>query len=1014
MGYIGRLKPKRLKLHTQATSTSVPPPTWTILEEEQRRESINQQKPTTGHEIPVARPNQVPGWQEVQVQEESVAERGVAQEKRKRRGRKRRRPVPTPLASSSQELKAKILKANGNYRIVFDDLEHIYQLSREETRHTVGQLKRLLREAWESNSLERAEAQLDLFHDWKNHFKFLKQTISLASAKLSFKLSARLPNADFWMTVSKQGLETMRDTWHRSSQEKRESLWPRVVMAAFQSHLNWVPVSFLSTFQSTSCPSYIVEDSVYLLFRMLDDDKIAKGNHQQLVELVMFLLENCPPGYMVLEQMVIRRVMSLISTRQLLGLHEALEKIEHPLSSNTLLHFASRYAHTTKYKVQAAEVIHSLASRLGFDINSPAAASVCTSLLTIYDKERLPSGHAAPDELFKLLLDSGFRPNLLNLSALMQNFCARGHIETAWSIFDLLIRRGIEPDINVFSILLNGSKLTLDMAYFERMFHIIESRGAWTLYLVNDLLDWIYRYNESQKEHRRRQRKHIEALRLMARVYTKFFRVEQLQKLTLFPLENLLLPRRGGRPKMHMLELAELADTLVQRPDALLMKPDTTTLSIMFRAIFRVLKAPMPIRLYYRHFMRLLYQRDHTLVKLIKEKGTLVHDTFLRDILQFSRALNNGVQMVEKMQANAKKEREESGENIIHPPPSVHTYTVLMNGLKNHKRTQAVVTVLNMMIKEGLTPNVVTWNIVIRALIQDGYLVHAVRVVRFLEHIGIESHSRTIYEFNRLNGAKRKRVATLIQALRKETINFNEPRQFAEYLLSIWEADGSEQPFTQKRYQAPTSPSIKEEVQKIRTGTTNDTNEELPKLKPRSISEAEQKIVQESLKEPLGIASATGSEHEPGTNQEEQKAPLALACNPKEELPKPKFGLTDQFRPPAPLESTPLGLKAQPPKKMPIGKMPVLDRELSKLKTDAEKSGGQSKQTAAFRAPDPNATPIGLKRDTSKKPLGIALGEKPELPPNPILAIPKPIGLSRAPDKVVLPWVRKGGTGIGG
>ncbi|KAK6951089.1 hypothetical protein Daesc_007619 [Daldinia eschscholtzii] len=678
----------------------------------------------------------------------------------------------------SQDLKKKILRCLGDYRIVHDDLIRFYSLSPQEARHAISQLERLLggREAAE------AGARLEQFHLWKSHFKELSEIVSGSHPTPGNDDDS--PEHPLWTYSVRHDSEAMKEVWQRQDQTRRQYLWPQTIVSTFRSHLSTIPNLIRATFQPSWCPSYIVEDVVYLLSRTLDNAQASKNDQWQLIELVFFLLKNSTPRFMILEQRVIWKVMSLIPTSRVAEFHERLKNIEHPLNQNTLLHFASRFARSSNHKVQAAEILHSLSGVPGFDINSPVSISVCTSLLSV-EEGKLPGNHAAPDELFKMLLDAGFQPNILTLSTLMRNFCVRGRVEVALDIFDLLAHRNIQPDAHIFSILINGAKHALDIESLQRIVNMIDARKAWFLYLVNDLLEFIYQYNESQRGHRRRQRKTdtARAWRLMVQVYLKFFKPDPLQKLTLFPLENLLATRQQQvSPKLQGID--RFTASLKPLPNALLLQPDSITLGLMFRVHFWTIQNPVPLQMYYKHFMEKLREGDPIITQIVKDQGTMVFDTFLRDFMQFKSTLKKGLLMVQGMHDRANQEKEKLGKNILHPQPSVHTYTILITALRNHHHTQGVIVTLIMMIKEGIEPNIITWNAVIGALLQKGYLEEAVRVLQNLKQVGLESNARTVQEITKVSKHKRRHILKLMS---EDRVYTSDQLSFARSLLRRWE-----------------------------------------------------------------------------------------------------------------------------------------------------------------------------------------------------------------------------------
>ncbi|KAI4859381.1 hypothetical protein F4820DRAFT_439903 [Hypoxylon rubiginosum] len=776
IGRLSRLQNKQLKpnfqLHTQAAAapTSGSQPIWSPSEERQRF-AVKDDFPIGNRPKP---PSCSRGLDAQQLQYEAGVKTTPRWDGHVKKFTPRRRPLLADRmpVRSPRDLKSKILASLGNYNVVYDDIIRFYGLTREETRHAVTQLERLL---WGRDSLEEAAIRLDLYHEWKTNFKDL----------LRKKGGSLETNTTFDQLI-------MKDAWHRLDHQRRASLWPQTILSVLRTSPGTLPSFIQSSFHSTSCPSYILEDATYLLFQISDSEIVGRAGQEQLTELVFFLLENSPPRYISLEQTIIRKVMSWLPTLRVLELYEALKTVEHPLHWNTSLHFASCFAQHSMYKAKAASLLHSLRYKRGFDINSPAAASVCTTLLNLKAEDKLPDDEAAPDELFKLLLDLGFRPNLLGLSALMRNFCVRGRVEVAWNIFNLLIQRRIQPDVQVFSILLNGAKEAVDVESLQRVVNAISASKSWSPYLINDLLDSIYQMNEfhnkSERSSRTSRKENCKmAWRFMVQIYTKFFRLAPLQKLTRYPLENLLVLDVKKQLPAHLSQMDRLAATLAPLPDRLLMQPGSITLSLMFKAHLRSIKSLGPLRAYYHLFKELLRKGDRTVVNLVKDHGTAIFNIFLRDFLQFRSSVRDGLQILHE----ATIEHRRYSKDIRHPSQLLRTYTILMNGLRNHRHPQLVIVTLVRMIKEGITPNITTWNVVIGTLLRENHIREAVRVMQHMEQIGLETNQRTVREITRLSHSKRVRIAQLKEKLGKNRTNLDD-LSLAKSLLHILRRKPSE------------------------------------------------------------------------------------------------------------------------------------------------------------------------------------------------------------------------------
>ncbi|KAI5855049.1 hypothetical protein GGS23DRAFT_590180 [Durotheca rogersii] len=769
---VRRSKTETSHLHTQAAPSSPAPPMWDIAGELRQEKAVQVwEESTDDHRNHVPKPLHSTANAKPTIKWQGKLKKYVP-ENRPDVGRLLREPP----AESQYILKSKIMRALGSHWVVSKDLMYMYGLSYEEARHAVSQLKKLL---WGRSAFEGGQ-RLDLYLFWKDRFKNLLPNNSPSVAQGG----AASPQVGPWSSLDRKDLDTIQAAWHRVAQERREFLWPQMILSAFRSNPGIVPGFIQVTFESSWCPSYVVEDSVYLLFRALDALQASHDSHMEVAELVVFLLKTCPPRYLSLEQMVIQKVLSLIPTSSASGLYQTLKKVEHPLQMSTLLHFASRFAREAKYKQLAAEIIYFLSSKPQFDINSPAAASVCTTLLTVEKNGALPQGHTDPDVLLKLLLDAGFRPNLLSLSALMRNFCIRGHLDTAWKIFEVLTQHNITPDPYVFSILLDGSKHNMDIESLERVIDLIEPSGEWTPVLLNDLLDFLYEETEYEGDRRRRQLQTTRArtFRAMIKLYAKFFVLAPLQRLFAFPLEHLVVSE-----SISPYKAARAVAPLRPRPEVQLMQPDSITLGLMLRAHIRSIRTTENLSRAYNYFLGLLHTRDRVVLKVIKDQGTVFHDAFLHCFLQFSPTFDHAIQMVENMIVDHEREQQELGLNELHPAPSIYTYTILMNGFRKHGNPRGVISTLNMMVNDaGINPNLVAWNTVIATLLGSGYIVDAVSVTQHMKQAGFQWNAHTIQAFNGLSRMERVRVSEMLEKARGKPEDLSDQALVTRLLQNMW------------------------------------------------------------------------------------------------------------------------------------------------------------------------------------------------------------------------------------
>ncbi|KAI0472694.1 hypothetical protein GGR56DRAFT_667091 [Xylariaceae sp. FL0804] len=509
-----------------------------------------------------------------------------------------------------------------------------------------------------------------------------------------------------------------------------------------------------ATFDPVWCPNYIIEDIINYHFLRNKPYNTNGGKDRDFARLALYMLEAYPPGRIVLVPAVLTRVAGALSTRQLVEYHELLKAIQHPLTPDTLLRFADIFARWPDGKVRAAEIICTLTERPGFDINSLSCASVCTTLLTLGKHDVQPEGDAAPDELFKSLMEHGFQPDLVHLTALMRNFCVRGDLATAWKVLEIMVQHNIDPDARALSILLNRSKLDRDFESFEKVVDLIQAQGSWSRELLHDCLDTLFRDNEKQDERRRRQRKGThDAWQPMLELYAKFFDLAPLQKFTLFPLQSLLAPET--RPSRHVSRVTELLKAVSPKEGHEPIQPD----SITFEAT--LLK-------YWTHFANLLRERDPHIMTILEQQLTWLHDIFLRAFSQYRGLLTYSVKFVDHMLRRAREEERQLGRNVLHHPPSVHTWTILLNAFKNHHYPTGSVAVLELMVRNDQTqPNLVSWNALIMAFARTRNVKAAVESMHYLEQAGLVSDEHTVAAFQRFPMAQREEAIRLLERARR-------------------------------------------------------------------------------------------------------------------------------------------------------------------------------------------------------------------------------------------------------
>ncbi|KAK6856701.1 hypothetical protein PG995_006888 [Apiospora arundinis] len=171
-----------------------------------------------------------------------------------------------------------------------------------------------------------------------------------------------------------------------------------------------------------------------------------------------------------------------------------------------------------------------------------------------------------------------------------------------------------------------------------------------------------------------------------------------------------------------------------------------------------------------------------------QQHGTLVHDMFLKAIMQFRPHLGYAVRTVQGMllraegedtrerelQARDTKTKTNSNDNAAvkkHPYPSVYTWTTLINGFRNHRLPEPAFSILRMMVHEGrVQPNAATWNALVGAYARVGDAESAVRTMRYLEAAGFQSDRYTVRAMESLPRKAREKAVELLEASKDQSL----------------------------------------------------------------------------------------------------------------------------------------------------------------------------------------------------------------------------------------------------
>lgn len=617
------------------------------------------------------------------------------------------------------------------------------------------------------------------FWMWK---KKLSETWQMVEAS-QLPLAESESNMLRWLLEHKDGgksVDMLRQAWLKISPERRRDLWPAIMMSALRSQPGRAHDIFTGTFDAADVPYYAAQDTIHHLSRQLAEYPSADGSlhatAEELFGLVKLVLEHSPPKYLRLRQATIFFIINGMDTAESVGkMYHLLIKYGHPLHKFTLLQMASRIAKGAASKMPSVEMLQAALSTTDLDINTPQGAALCTTILSGEEVEAAGAQPAlTPAEMFEHLLRCGLEPNIITYTTIIRGLCLKGELEAAQQVLDLMIKNQSEPDEYVYSTMMNGAKLR---GHFAMLRQVAETAAAERIrhpIVWNDFLQAIYStaFAEARQNPALKRPRVVPSFPLMLQAYVKLFAFEPLS--TVLPDVGLgggLASARGrttaeshGRSgAMHgrwefAAELGPTVRELPQLGPADLMTPTASTLTTMILGYIQGVSNPYDVVAFYSHFRRLLQAGNPVVTGLVRDQGTLVHDVVVMALCEFEGMLRVALDVVGDMLRDASVSIEQAGSQVDvqqpqepqHPPPSVYTWSILLNGFMFHRQVKQGERILHMMRDRGIEPNLVTWNTLMAGYARLQNVKKTAVALQRLERAGFEPDDFTFRAFSYL------------------------------------------------------------------------------------------------------------------------------------------------------------------------------------------------------------------------------------------------------------------------
>ncbi|KAJ4306189.1 hypothetical protein N0V88_000985 [Collariella sp. IMI 366227] len=598
--------------------------------------------------------------------------------------------------------------------------------------------------------------------------------------ELPLKRSKRLRSLQILM--AENSVEGMRARWrkHKPLLEHRIRDWPPMILLAMRCFPERVADILRATAEKYVTPRYTLENVVCFvgLWNLQQPESRRKEEQAKLTAtlLDLFRLDKDPgPWSLRLPQWVIGTAVSTSSPETVVELYSELRRIGAKLHLHTRVNFAFKLAALPKHKETALRILEDLLQEGVLDPSDLVANKLASKLFFLPVKEWEEGLISETDiasirEVYKRFPGLGITPNHRVYTAMIRSLALTDQLDKALDVYTLMRRRKMILDPLVLSTLVNGAKRANALSTIIDLVADAPTQYVQTRYTWNDIIHAILvAAIQENNERMASSPRVIPAYFFMLRAYAKLYKLEPLQTLLPPALNGGRLADRddASEPWEWEKKADALTDMLPALPGDQLMEPNTDILNIMLLGYVSAFSSPKQIMNFYSHFRSLLRNRHPITIDLLSW-STIPYDIIIKVLTEHPDTMRTAIDIANDMlqdaadsSANPKPLPEPE---IIPTAESTPDPSILLSPSPPPPEKQLLTSRLPSHPSPLPPPSVHTWSILLRGFIQHGRLYHAQRLILVMRQHGVEPNLATyntlLYGYARA-GKMRQSVLTI-------------------------------------------------------------------------------------------------------------------------------------------------------------------------------------------------------------------------------------------------------------